>query len=298
MALSHRLITQVGDKWHGGSELVDFVFQVLVDAPLADFLLERLNLLLEFYGSIVHVVNSQLVEADVLPRFPFTVPLFLHSPNLEHLSHLLLNEDELGVGHGFDVEDVKAEFHLLLLFSEFSGCSLELKKLLLSFSVVHVFVYIVWSVLLEVLFVLLYLLLEVINRVIHFGLQCLVALLNDLISLIEALSEFVPSFIKAIKLKLVLLSKTTTHNGDILLLLNDVLELLSNGISAIIKFFHLCLHFRELVLVLLKLGIIIARGLQLFNSINELLDERIQVMLCILYKSLELLLDELVCQIK
>jgi hypothetical protein len=82
MTLTHCLVSEVGNEWHGCVELVNLILKEVEDAPLANFLLKSLDLLLEFDGVVIHVFDLKLIEEDYLPLVPFGVPLLLHGPNL------------------------------------------------------------------------------------------------------------------------------------------------------------------------------------------------------------------------
>jgi hypothetical protein len=60
MSLTHSLITKINNEWHSSSELINLIFHVLKDSPLADFLIKVFNLLLEFDSAIIHIVHSEL----------------------------------------------------------------------------------------------------------------------------------------------------------------------------------------------------------------------------------------------
>jgi hypothetical protein len=61
--------------------------------------------------------------------------------------------------------------------------------------VVHIFVYSIWSLLLEIPLVFLNLLLEVLNRVVNLSFQVNVGFVDDTVGFTKSLKEFVPGII-------------------------------------------------------------------------------------------------------
>jgi len=88
--------------------------------------------------------------------------------------------------------------------------------------------------LLEVTLVLLNFLLEVLDLMVSLLLHLVIVLVDDSVGLRKTFEEFIPGIVKTSKVLLILLCKTTRHNSNVLLLLDDILELLADRVASII----------------------------------------------------------------